>query len=131
MDVDRILTDDEEGFLHGRCHLLAIVLHRATGLPLHATLDIDEWTERTVLVHAYIKDGDEGIDIRGRFSLDTIEDDFPVNQPFETEISEADLMHLGTGKRIAINENGKFYKKALSCADNIVSELGLASPKLG
>lgn len=131
MDIERELTDDEEAFLHGRCHLLAIALHRATGLPLHATLDVDEWTERTVLVHAYVKEGDEGIDIRGRFPLETIEDDFPVNQPFETEISEADLMHLGSGKRIAIKENGKFYKKALSYADNIVSELGLASPKLG
>lgn len=129
MDIERELTSDEIEFLHSRCHLLAIALHKMTGLPLHATLDVDEWTERTVLVHAYVKDGDDGVDIRGRFSVETIEDDFPVNQPFETEISEVDLMHLGSGKRIAINENGKFYKKALSYADNIVGELGLASPK--
>lgn len=124
MDIEKELTRDELEFLHGKCHLYAIALHRLTGLPLAATLDVDMWTERTVLVHAYVLEETGGIDVRGRFQLDTIEQDFEVNDPWDVVISEEDVMLLGSRRRL-VNENSPAYKKAIAYAETMVQELRL------
>jgi hypothetical protein len=119
MDIDRELSRDEEEHLHGKCHLFAIALHRLTGLPLAATLDVDMWTERTVLVHAYVMNGDQAIDVRGRFAIDTIEQDFEVNDHWDVVgISEEDLMLLGSRRR-KVNESGPGYRKAMFLAEGV------------
>jgi hypothetical protein len=125
MDIERELNRDEEEHLHGKCHLFAIALHRLTGLPLAATLDIDMWSERTVLVHAYVMDGDQVIDVRGRFETDTIEQDFEVNDHWEAlGISEEDLMLLGSRRR-KVNENGPAFRKAMFLAEGVADAHGL------
>jgi hypothetical protein len=125
MHIERDLTRDELEHLHGKCHLVAIALHRLTGLPLSATLDVDMWTERTVLVHAYVKNGDLGVDVRGQFDIETISDEFEVNDHWDVmDIPEEDLMLLGSRRR-AIKENSPSYRKALALAENIVEQLGL------
>lgn len=101
------LTDEEDYYLHGLCHLLTIALHRRTGLPPYATLDRDDWTEETVLVHAYVRDGEDGIDVRGRFDLDTIVDTFPTSRPFEVKISEQELILLGGGSPAVDETSGQ------------------------
>lgn len=125
MDIERELTRDEEEHLHGKCHLFAIALHRLTGLPLAATLDVDMWTERTVLVHAYVIDGEQAIDVRGRFAVDTIDEDFEVNDHWDVvNISEEDLMLLGSRRR-KVNESGAGYRKAMSLAEGVAASYGL------
>lgn len=125
MDIERELTRDEEEHLHGKCHLFAIALHRLTGLPLAATLDVDMWTERTVLVHAYVLDGDHAIDVRGRFAVDTIDEDFEVNDHWDVvNISEEDLMLLGSRRR-KVNESGANYRKAMLLAAGVAASYGL------
>lgn len=124
MDIERELTRDEEEHLHGKCHLFAIALHRLTGLPLAATLDVDMWTERTVLVHAYVMDGDQGIDVRGRFAVDTIDGDFEVNDHWDVvNISEENLMLLGSRRR-KVNESGAGYRKAMLLAEGVAASCG-------
>lgn len=125
MEFDRELKRDEEEHLHGKCHLLAIALHRLTGLRLAATLDVDVWTERTVLVHAYVLDGDQAIDVRGRFSPETIGEDFEVNESWSVvDIDEEDLMLLGSRRR-KVNESGPTYRKALFLAEKVADGYGL------
>jgi hypothetical protein len=125
MDIERELNRDEEEHLHGKCHLFAIALHRLTGLPLAATLDVDMWSERTVLVHAYVMNGDQAIDVRGRFAIDTIDQDFEVNDHWDvTGISEEDLMLLGSRRR-KVNESGPGYRKAMLLADGVADACGL------
>ncbi len=125
MDIERELTRDEEEHLHGKCHLFAIALHRLTGLPLAATLDVDMWTERTVLVHAYVMDGDQAIDVRGRFAVDTIDEDFEVNDHWDVvNIPEEDLMLLGSRRR-KLNESGPAYRKAMFLAEGVAASYGL------
>ncbi|MCV9964196.1 hypothetical protein OIU34_20130 [Pararhizobium sp. BT-229] len=92
-------TDDEELMLHGRCHLFAVALSELTGLPIGAYLDTDIETERTVLVHAFVVDGDIGIDIRGRVPLDDIiEGEFDTFEPELVMISREDVLLLGHGR---------------------------------
>jgi hypothetical protein len=125
MDIERELNRDEEEHLHGKCHLFAIALHRLTGLPLAAMLDVDMWSERTVLVHAYVMNGDQAIDVRGRFPIDTIDQDFEVNDHWDvTGISEEDLMLLGSRRR-KVNESGPGYRKAMFLAEGVADACGL------
>ena len=130
MDAERELTETEEMFLHGKCHLFAIALHRLTGLPLAATLDVEPWSERTVLVHAYVIDGDDRIDVRGRFGLEDIGELFEVAEPWETPIGAEDLMLIGTGRR-RLNDNGRDFRKAAALAAELAAALDLptATPR--
>lgn len=130
MDIERVLTNFELPYLYGRSHHLAIALHRITGLPLFATFDVDDWTQQYSFIHAYVKDGEEGIDIRGRFPIATIKNYYPLNNPFEAEIDEEYLMFLGSGKTTALLENGKVYAAALVFAEQVVDELGINSLKM-
>lgn len=93
------LTEEEELLLHGHCHLLAIAMHEQTGLSLVAYVESDFETETTVLVHAFVLDGDHAIDIRGRIPLDDVLIDFVFFEPELIEISRDDLLLLGSGNQ--------------------------------
>lgn len=104
MDEER--SEQEEEFLHGKCHLLALALQELTGLPIGAYLDTDIETERSVLVHAFVVDGDDGIDIRGRLPIDDIiEDEFDTFEPEFVILSREDVLLLGHGRRTISQKN--------------------------
>jgi hypothetical protein len=104
--MDEEISELEEEFLHGKCHLLAVALHELTGLPIGAYLDTDIETERTVLVHAFVVDGDDGIDIRGRLPINAIiEDEFDTFDPEFVMLSREDVLLLGHGRRTISQRN--------------------------
>lgn len=113
---DFILTDEEEVFLHGRCHLFAIALSRTTGLPLQAYLDVDDDVEGPVLCHAFVRDGDHILDVRGRIPFADALDEFDSNEPWLVEIAEEDLMHLGSGQRLLDVEDDHFRRASVLAA---------------
>jgi hypothetical protein len=99
-------TDEEELMLHGRCHLFAVAMSEQTGHPIGAYLDTDLETGRTVLVHAFVVDGDEGIDIRGRIPIDDIiEDEFDTFEPEFVMLSREDVLRLGHGRPTISDRN--------------------------
>ena len=50
------MTEDErEGYLHGRCHVFAIAMHRASGLPLRVALAFDGEGNLDYLTHAWVE----------------------------------------------------------------------------
>lgn len=124
------LTESEEEHLHGRCHLLAVALHEATGLPLGAYLDeawvdtADGGVEMTVLVHAFVVDGTDAIDIRGRVPLDEVLDEFDFNGPWLVTPSPSDLFVLGEGRRNVSRKNPRF-REAATHAEAIIERLNL------
>jgi hypothetical protein len=122
-DEEVILSEEEEVYLHGRCHLFAIALARLTGFELQAYLDVDDEVDRPVLCHAFVRDGDDILDVRGRLPFSDVLDEFDSNDPWLVDITEDELMLLGTGRR-AFNENGRHFKKALAIAQGIVDRMG-------
>ncbi len=104
MEAER--TELEEEFLHGKCHLLAVALHELTGYPIGAYLDTDIETERTVLVHAFVVDGEDGIDVRGRMPIDDIiEEEFDTFEPEFVTLTREDVLLLGHGRRTISQKN--------------------------
>ena len=128
MDVER--TELEGEFLHGKCHLLAVALHELTGYPIGAYLDTDIETERTVLVHAFVLDADDGIDIRGRMpSDDIIEDEFDKFEPEFVVLSREDVLLLGHGRR-TISQKNVDLVTARQLAASLIDRLDTSSARL-
>ena len=128
------LSRDEEEFLHGKCHLLAVALNELTGLPLGAYLD-EAWVETpdghvemVVLVHAFVVDGDEAIDIRGRVPLEDVLEEFDFSEPWFVNPSVPDLVSLGEGRK-KIGKNNPRYVEALRHAEALAERLQL--PRAG
>lgn len=64
------LTEIEQQYLHGSCHLFAIKISQLYGFPLHLLVDFDEDIQSPVLVHAYnITNDNQAIDVRGSFDF--------------------------------------------------------------
>ncbi|MCS4088448.1 hypothetical protein [Rhizobium sp. BK176] len=116
-------TDDEELMLHGRCHLFAVAMSELTGHPIGAYLDTDLETGGTVLVHAFVVDGDDGIDIRGRMPIDDIiEDEFDTFEPEFALLSREDVLLLGHGRR-TISDRNRELSRARQLAAALVERL--------
>lgn len=127
MDEER--SELEEEFLHGKCHLLAVALHELTGLPIGAYLDTCIETERTVLVHAFVVDGETGIDIRGRLNVDDIlEDEFDTFEPEFVMLSREDVLLLGHGRR-AVSQKNPDLLVAKRLAASVVERLDVPAPQ--
>lgn len=129
------LNGEEEEFLHGKCHLLAVALHELTGLPMGAYLDEatvernGEDLELIVLVHAFVVDGDEAIDIRGRVPLEeVVDDEFEFFEPWFVNPTAEDLFSLGEGRRKVSRKNPR-YLEALKHAERLVERLQLRRPE--
>jgi hypothetical protein len=120
-ETDR--TDEEELMLHGRCHLFAVAMNELTGYPIGAYLDTDIETERTVLVHAFVVDGDYGIDIRGRTPIDDIiNGEFDTFNPEFVLLSRENVLLLGHGRRTISQKNPELVtarKLALTLIERI------------
>lgn len=85
-----------DDLLHGHCHLLAVALHRFSRLPIMAYVEPDfETEEATVLIHAFVADGDEVIDARGRSSLKDVLDGFDYWAEDLVEMTEAEVLEIG------------------------------------
>nr|WP_250807795.1 hypothetical protein [Neorhizobium tomejilense] len=127
---DWLLTDEELEYLHGKCHLLAIALHDITGFPMRAYLDTawvekgDEEIEMVVLVHAFVVDGEEAIDVRGRVPLDDVLGDYfeIATEEWIVEPTEEDLFKLGEGRH-RVSKNGERYLAAYRMAESLVEKL--------
>lgn len=124
------LSDSEEEHLHGRCHLIAVALHEATGLPLGAFLD-ETWVETNdggvemvVLVHAFVVDGEDAIDIRGRIPMEDVLDEFDFNEPWLVNPTVSDLLVIGEGRKNVGKRNPRWLE-AKQHADALADRLGL------
>lgn len=116
--------------LHGGCHLFAVALSELTGQPIGAYLDTDIETERTVLVHAFVVDGDDGIDVRGRIPIDDIiEDEFETFEPEFVMLSREDVLLLGHGRRTISQKNADLVT-ARQLAASLVDRLDTSSGRL-
>jgi len=95
------IADKHPDFLYGRCVTFAIALRKLTGLPLYGLLGIDEDTGKEVLIHAYVKDGEERVDVKGPRSLDEIISDFlddpAIIDAYEVPLTEGRAAKLATG----------------------------------
>lgn len=121
-------TEEEELMLHGRCHLFAVAMSDLTGYPIGAYLDTDIDTDGTVLVHAFVVDGEDGIDIRGRMPIaDIIEDEFDTFQPEFTMMSREDVLLLGHGRR-SISDRNRELITARKLAAALVERMDNARP---
>lgn len=119
------LDQDAERLLHGECHLFAIAINRITGLPVAAYLDEDDEVEGAVLAHAFVVDGDDAIDVRGRVPLAEVLDEFEVNEPwFEHDISVEMLMTLGEGSD-GLDETSDRWLNACRHAAEVADSLRL------
>lgn len=120
---------DAERLLHGECHLFAIALQRLTGLPIAAYLDTDDEVEGVVLVHAFLLDGDDAIDVRGSIPLDEVIEEFDANDPWLIEgMPMEELLAIGEGG--AIDETGERWSNALKHAYEVAVRLGLLDDAL-
>jgi hypothetical protein len=95
------IADKHPDLLYGRCATFAIALHRLTGLPIYGLVGYDEEVGKEVLIHAYVKDGDTRIDVKGPRDLDEITADFD-NDPAiadagEVPLTESRVAKLATG----------------------------------
>ena len=77
-------------YLRGGCFVLAILLHRQTGLPL--------WGMRTApnggIEHAFVADPDRGvgIDIRGEMQIERISEGARLQNPHFGPVTEDEIM---------------------------------------
>ncbi len=127
------LDGEQTEFLHGKCHLLAVALHELTGLPMGAYLDEalveknGEDVEMVVLLHAFVVDGDDAIDMRGRVPIeDVLTGEFDFNDPWFVNPTSADLFSLGEGRKDVSRRNPR-YVEALRHAEALVERLQLPS----
>ncbi|ACS43845.1 hypothetical protein MetexDRAFT_5585 [Methylorubrum extorquens DSM 13060] len=94
--------DDErrERWLHGRCALFAVALHRATGLAIMAWIDDDPEVGVPVLVHAFVLDGGSALDAWGRRDPDDLLSDYAHWNPELVAMTEAEVLAIGEGPDI-------------------------------
>jgi len=95
------IVDKHPDLLYGRCATFAIALRRLTGLPIYGLVGYDEEAGTEVLIHAYVKDGDTRVDVKGPRDLDEIIADFD-NDPAiadagEVPLTESRVAKLATG----------------------------------
>lgn len=123
MDIERELTDDEELMLHGHCHFFAVAMHELTGLPLAAYIDYDMDIDRYALVHAFVVDGPDAIDIRGRMPLkDIIAGEFEVWEPEYVDASREELLKFGFGRK-SVSANNPDFKRAMRLAKSVLESI--------
>jgi hypothetical protein len=99
MDREHIRTEIEEDrldrWLHGRCALFAVALHRVTGLPIKAWLQDDQDLGVPVLVHAFVMLGDDAVDASGLRDPSGLLSDYEHWEPFLVDMTEAEVLAIG------------------------------------
>lgn len=108
-----------ELWLYGACDLFAVALHRLTGLPLAAYIEFDEEMQATVLIHAFVRDGDTAIDAAGRSDVDDVAADYPCTDPELVALTETELLSLGGGDRRSPGERAKAEADAAALATHL------------
>lgn len=129
-DNNWLLSHDEFDYLHGKCHLLAIALHDITGLPMGAYLETrfhdhhDISRGYVALVHAFVIDGYDAIDIRGRIPFgDVLKDSFHIfTKEWFVLPTEQDLFKLGCGRR-RVSKKRERYREAYRMAESVLEKL--------
>lgn len=91
--------DDErrERWLHGRCALFAVALHRATGLAIMAWIDEDPEIDEPVLVHAFVSDGSAAYDAWGRRDPNDLLCEYGHWRPELVSMTESEVLAIGEG----------------------------------
>lgn len=115
------LIDEErlDRWLHGRCALFAVALHRATGLPIRAWIDEDPEIDEPVLVHAFVMDGDRAVDAFGARDPDDLLGDYDTWDPTLVEMTEAQVLAIGEGPDL----DAAMFAEAVSDAALIADDL--------
>lgn len=111
-----------ERWLHGRCALFAVALHRTTGLPIRAWIDEDPEIDVPVLVHAFVMDGDRAVDASGSRDPDDLLGDYETWDPTLVDMTEAAVLAIGEGTDI----DAKMFAEAMADAAMIASGLQAA-----
>lgn len=87
--------------LHGSCHLMALALHETTGLPIGAVLG--GYDGKAWLVHAFVADGDDAIDVKGRRGIDEMLQEFLDDGSFDASdvvlATVEEIVRLGEGRK--------------------------------
>jgi hypothetical protein len=95
------IADKYPDLLYGRCATFAIALRRLTGLPIYGLVGYDEETDTDVLIHAYVRDDDTRVDVKGPRDLDEITADFDndpaITAAEEVPLTESRVAQLATG----------------------------------
>ena len=89
-----------ERWLHGRCALFAVALHRLTGLPIMAWIDADPGIPDPVLVHAFVLDGEAALDAWGRRDPDDLLSEYEHWDPELVAMTAAEVLAIGEGSDI-------------------------------
>lgn len=108
-----------ERWLHGRCALFAVALHRTTGLPIRAWIDEDPEIDEPVLVHAFVMDGDDAVDAFGSRDPDDLLGEYETWDPTLVDMTEADVLAIGEGPDI----DATMLAEAMADAAAIASRL--------
>lgn len=96
-----ILAKNNEQFLHGQCHLFALALKEASGLPIAAILDFDPNLNKVCLAHAFVRPHDDYIiDLKGYREEFSLQKEFDMFEPESVSITELNLLKLGEGRAI-------------------------------
>lgn len=93
----RIEEERLERWLHGRCALFAVALHRTTGLPIRAWVDEDPEIDAPVLVHAFVMHGGMAVDAFGTRDPDDLLAEYETWDPVMVEMTEAEVLAIGEG----------------------------------
>lgn len=103
------LTGQAATYAHGDCHILASVLSSLTGLPIHAGLTEDIWTQRTCLVHAWVAMPDgRALDAHGLTNPKNLLQQYPDGDRAEICVLTSDhVMRLGSGRKVMSQKNRK------------------------
>lgn len=109
-------------WLHGRCALFAVALHRATGLPIKAWIDEDPEIEEPVLVHAFVMDGERAVDAAGARDPDDLLGGYETWDPTLVDMTEAEVLAIGEGLVL----DAALFAEATADAETIAAGLRAA-----
>ena len=110
----RITETIKDKYLHGDCPILAVELHKLSGLPLQVMYDYSDFIDKKVLVHAFVRLNDtQVLDINGIKKISKIEDDFDIETGAWIEnTSIEDLLNIGY-HRVPDNKEAKEIAKII------------------
>jgi len=105
---ERVRLRDEQrpenpDYLHGQCHILALALHRVSGLPIEGAVAFDHDINQWALVHAWVTwDGVEEMILHadGVENVDAVLTEFPYgDEATVTRFTPERLLRMGEGRK--------------------------------
>lgn len=101
------ISEANEKYLHGECHIFALALSEVSGRPCAALMDYDHDIGGDCLVHAFVTDWPGIIDIKGlrQFGIAQAREEFPCSDEASAVVVSTEcLLGLGEGSTIMTAE---------------------------